>query len=149
MFASTILLRRLFTRRPSPQELEFHWWFLTCGGINEWHRYLASKGFRFSRRNRVIRIQEKVARKVLETWATEQFYQWVNDPRQHPQVRPDVLTPEVLGGISGVGEAPHEVHHAEFVPEVYVIPEPDHHQHEYWQPEAPQSLSNRRTPTLS
>lgn len=130
-----ILLRRLFSRRPGPQEMEFHWWFLTCGGINEWHRYLASKGFIFSRRNRIIRGQEKTAMQVLEVWDTERFYQWKHNPRQHPVIEPQrTLTPDMIGLMSGAGDwDDHDVHMGEIVhasrPTTH---EPDHHHHDYW-----------------
>lgn len=75
MFASTILLRRLFSTQPSPKEMDFHWWFVTSG-IKDWHRFLASKGFPLGRRANIIRAQEKVSRRLLEVWDTQMFKSW-------------------------------------------------------------------------
>lgn len=75
MFASTILLRRLFSTKPSQKEMDFHWWFVTCG-IKDWHRFLASKGFPLGRRVNIIRRQEKVSRRALEVWDTNVFRGW-------------------------------------------------------------------------
>lgn len=75
MFAATILLRRLFSSQPSRKEIDFHWWFVTCG-IKDWHRFLASKGFPLGRRANIIRAQEKASRLTLEVWDTQQFRTW-------------------------------------------------------------------------
>lgn len=75
MFAATILLRRLFSSQPSQKEMDFHWWFVTCG-IKDWHRFLASKGFPLGRRVNIIRTQEKTSRRILEVWDTQQFRTW-------------------------------------------------------------------------
>ena len=97
MLAITILLRRLFTHRPTAPELDFHWWFVANGGINDWHRYLAAKGFVFSKRNRVIRNQEKISLKMLEVWDTETFYRW-KTTRKHPIIQGNPVVPEWATG---------------------------------------------------
>ena len=104
MFAFSILLRRLFTRRPSPSELNFYWWFVACGGINNWHRHLAAQGFIFSRRNRIIRCQERVALKLLEVWDTERFHVW-KATGKHPRVFAEEFSMEALGNMIQVGDA--------------------------------------------
>ena len=142
MLAITILLRRLFTHRPTAPELDFHWWFVANGGINDWHRYLASKGFVFSKRNRVIRNQEKISLKLLEVWDTETFYRW-KATRQHPIVQGNPVVPEWAPG-----HLPTAIDHDHV--EDFVIPEivePQMsmdrfrtHDHVYWLPEDRQEL---------
>jgi hypothetical protein len=69
MISAHILLRRLFTSRPSASELNFHWWFIT-EGQPVWWLYLAKEGIEVKRRMGIIRAQEKLSFKVVETWDT-------------------------------------------------------------------------------
>lgn len=89
MFASTILLRRLFSSKPSQKEMDFHWWFVTHG-IKDWQRFLASKGFALARRSSIIRSQDKRSRKILEVWDTQMFRTW-DQTGQGRHVDPEIL----------------------------------------------------------
>ena len=94
VLASTILLRQLFTRRPTRAELNFYWWFVESGH-QDWSRILASKGFGRMRRTAIIRNQEKAARKALETWDTDAFHHW-QDTGEGRAIIPELLPPEVV-----------------------------------------------------
>lgn len=132
MFASTILFRRLFTKRPSPEELDFHWWFLVCGGIQEWHRYLAAHGFIISRRNRIIRKQESIARRTLETWDTDRYHLWVTTKRSPLVCSGPIIDPEILPHVAGHGiwgkDSDYHAHH-DITPTSTALEGPTHPPH--------------------
>ena len=86
MLPVTVLLRRLFTPKPTQAELDFHWRFLGAEGAAWGQQLMTEAHLSRWRAQRHVKTQRKHSEKVLETWDTDAFNLWKS--QRTPEVAP-------------------------------------------------------------